>query len=131
MCGKSISVAEPLLDGMLPDGSRVQLTLATDIARGGSNFSIRKFTEDPLTPVHFLNFGTVDVKTLAYLWFVVDRGIGLLVAGGTASGKTSFLNVLSLFIRPEKKIISIEDTGELHLPHSHWIPSVEIGRAHV
>ena len=124
LCGKSISIAEPLIDGTLPDGSRIQLTLATDIARRGSNFSIRKFTEEPLTPIHILNFGTVDIKTLAYLWFIVDSGGSVLVSGGTASGKTSFLNILSLFIRPEKKIISIEDTGELRLPHSHWIPSV-------
>jgi len=124
LSGKSISISQPLLDGMLPDGSRLQCTLATDIARRGSNFTIRKFTEEPLTPTHLLNFGTIDVKTLAYLWFVIDTGKSILVSGGTASGKTSFLNVLSLFIRPEKKIISIEDTGELRLPHPHWVPTV-------
>jgi flagellar protein FlaI len=124
LSGKSISIAEPLLDGTLPDGSRLQLTLATDIARRGSNFSIRKFTEEPLTPIHMLNFGTTDIKTLSYLWFLIEKGLSILIAGGTASGKTSLLNVLSLFIQPEKKIISIEDTGELRLPHSHWVPSV-------
>lgn len=124
LSGKSISVAEPLLDGSLPDGSRLQATLATDIARRGSNLTIRKFTEEPLTPVHLLNYGTIDVKTLAFLWYIVDHGKSIIVSGGTASGKTTFLNVLSLFIRPEKKIISIEDTAELKLPHPHWIPSV-------
>lgn len=123
-CGKSISVAEPLLGGSLPDGSRVQAMLATDIARRGSNFTIRKFTKKPLTPVHLLNYGTVDVKTLAYMWLLVDYGSSIIVSGGTASGKTSLLNVLSLFIRPEKKIVSIEDTAELRLPHPHWVPSV-------
>lgn len=128
--GKSISVANPLLDGTLPDGSRIQATLGTDIARKGSNFTIRKFTEDPLTPVHLLNYETLDVRILAYLWLVTDYGRNILVSGGTASGKTSLLNVLSLFIRPEKKIVSIEDTAELRLPHSHWVPFVartEIG----
>lgn len=124
VCGKSISVAEPLLGGSLPDGSRVQATLATDIARRGSNFTIRKFTKTPLTPVHLLNYGTIDVKALAYLWLLVDYGSSIIVSGGTASGKTSLLNVLSLFIRPEKKIISIEDTAELQLPHPHWVPAV-------
>ncbi len=124
LCGKSISVAQPLLDGSLPDGSRLQTTLATDIARRGSNFSIRKFSEEPLTPVHLLNYGTTDISILAYLWFVVDYGRSILISGGTASGKTTFLNVLSLFIRPEKKIISIEDTPEIRLPHTHWVPSV-------
>jgi len=122
--GKSISVATPLLNGALPDGSRIQATLATDIARRGSNFTIRKFTEKPLTPIHLLNYGTIDVKMMAYLWTIVDYGKSIIVSGGTASGKTSFLNVLSLFIRPEKKIVSIEDTPELKLPHPHWIPQV-------
>jgi len=124
ICGKSVSVSEPLLDGTLPDGSRVQATLGTDIARRGSNLTIRKFTEEPLTPVHLMNYGTLDSNILAFLWFVTDYGRSILVSGGTASGKTSLLNVLSLFIRPEKKIVSIEDTGELVLPHPHWVPVV-------
>jgi len=124
LAGKSISVASPLLSGALPDGSRVQATLATDIARRGSNFTIRKFTEKPLTPIHLLNYGTIDVKTLAFLWMAVDFGKSIIISGGTASGKTSLLNVLSLFIRPEKKIVSIEDTPELKLPHPHWVPQV-------
>ncbi len=124
LSGKSISVAEPLLDGALPDGSRLQATLATDIARKGSNFTIRKFSDEPITPIHLLNQGSVDVRTLAYLWMAVDYGRSMLVSGGTASGKTSFLNAISLFIRPDKKIISIEDTAELRLPHPHWVPTV-------
>jgi len=124
LCGKSISVSDPLLDGTLPDGSRIQATLGTDIARRGSNFTIRKFTEEPLTPIHLMNYGTLDSGILGFLWFVVDYGRSILVSGGTASGKTSLLNVLSLFIRPDKKIVSIEDTAELRLPHSHWVPVV-------
>jgi flagellar protein FlaI len=124
LTGKSVSVATPLLGGSLPDGSRIQAMLATDIARRGSNFTIRKFTEEPLTPIHLLNYGTIDVKILAYLWMVLDYGKSILISGGTATGKTTVLNVLSLFIRPEKKIVSIEDTPELKLPHPHWVPSV-------
>lgn len=124
LCGKSISVASPLVEGSLTDGSRLQATLATDIARRGSNFTIRKFTEEPLTPAHLMNYGTIDVQLLAYLWMVIDYGKSVLVSGGTASGKTSLLNVLSLFIRDEKKIVSIEDTPELKLPHPHWVPTV-------
>ncbi len=124
LCGKTISVADPLIDGSLPDGSRLQATLATDIARRGSNFTIRKFTKAPLTPVHLLNYNTLDVKMMAYLWFITDHGASVIVSGGTASGKTSLLNVLSLFIRKDKKIVSIEDTAELRLPHPHWVPTV-------
>lgn len=123
-CGKVISVARPLLDGALPDGSRVQATLESDIARHGSNFTIRLFTEKPLTPVDMIKFGTCDLRMMAFFWFLVEHGVSTLVCGGTASGKTSLLNVLSLFIKPQMKIVSIEDTPELRLPHAHWIPEV-------
>jgi flagellar protein FlaI len=124
LAGKSISITEPLINGTLPDGSRLQATLATDIARRGSNFTIRKFMEEPLTPIHLIKYGTADERVLAYLWLAVDFGRNILVAGGTASGKTTMLNVLSLFIRPDKKIISIEDTAEITLPHPHWVSHV-------
>src|SRR3989344_80444 len=123
-CGKGISVARPLMDGTLPDGSRVQSTLSTDIARRGSNFTIRMFTENPLTPVDMIEFGTCDLKMLSYFWFLVEHNFSFLVCGGTATGKTSLLNVLSLFIKPQMKIVSIEDTSELRLPHFHWVPEV-------
>jgi flagellar protein FlaI len=123
-CKKSISIAEPLLDASLPDGSRIQATLGTDIARKGSNFTIRKFTEQPLTPCHMLSYGTLNSTQLAYLWLAIENGQSILISGGTATGKTSMLNALSLFIRPNLKIVSIEDTPELRLPHPHWIPEV-------
>lgn len=123
-CGRSISMAKPLLDGSLPDGSRVQATLATDIARRGSNFTIRRFTEEPLTPIDLMDFGTIDAQVLAYLWLAIENGKSLLISGPTAAGKTSLLNALSLFIPPELKIVSIEDTPELRLPHPNWVPEV-------
>lgn len=123
-CHKTISIAEPLLDATLPDGSRVQATLGTDIARKGSNFTIRKFTADPLTPTHMLRYGTLDAMQLAYLWLAIENKQSILISGGTATGKTSMLNALSLFIKPSSKVVSIEDTAELSLPHPHWIPEV-------
>lgn len=123
-CGKSISIAEPLLDAALPDGSRVQCTMGTDIARRGSNFTIRKFTFYPLTPTHMQNYGTLNSLQLAYLWLAIEHGKSILISGGTATGKTSLLNALSLFIKPDLKILSIEDTPELRLPHTHWVPEV-------
>ncbi|MBR9682593.1 MAG: type II/IV secretion system ATPase subunit, partial [Candidatus Aenigmarchaeota archaeon] len=104
--------------------SRVQSTLGTDIARKGSNFTIRKFTKDPLTPVHLQKFKTLNSDVAAYLWLAIDYGRSMLISGGTATGKTSMLNAMSLFIKPELKIVSIEDTPELRLPHTHWVPSV-------
>ncbi len=123
-CGKSISVAEPMVEGSLPDGSRVHAVLGTDIARRGSNFTIRKFTRIPLTPIHMLEYGTLNSTQLAYLWLAIENRKSILISGGTATGKTSLLNALSLFIRPSMKIVSIEDTPELRLPHPHWVPEV-------
>ncbi len=123
-CKKAISIAEPLLDASLPDGSRVQITLGTDIARKGSNFTIRKFTSTPLTPTHILKLGTVNSTELAYLWLAIENRQSMLISGGSATGKTSMLNALSLFIRPSMKIVSIEDTAELRIPLPHWVPHV-------
>ncbi|NOR85175.1 type IV secretion system protein VirB11 [archaeon] len=123
-CEKSISVAEPLLDGALTDGSRVHATLGSDIARRGSNYTIRKFTDEPLTPIHMLKFGSMDEKMMAYLWFAIENSASVLVSGPTAAGKTSLLNALSIFIKEGLKIVSIEDTPELRLPHPHWVPEV-------
>ncbi len=123
-CNKTISITKPLLDASLPDGSRVQATLGTDIARKGSNFTIRRFTEKPLTPTHMLRYNTLNSTQLAYLWLAIENRKSVLISGGTATGKTSLLNALSLFIRPTMKIVSIEDTAELVLPHPHWIPEV-------
>ncbi|MCK5040501.1 MAG: type II/IV secretion system ATPase subunit [Candidatus Aenigmarchaeota archaeon] len=123
-CGKTVSVANPYFDGALNDGSRIQATLATDVATRGSNFTIRKFLKDPITPIFLLKYKTIDIYTLAYLWLLIEYNTSVLVVGGTASGKTSLLNALSLFIRPEQKIISIEDTAELQLSHPHWVAEV-------
>ncbi len=122
--GKTVSMADPLVDASLPDGSRLQATLGTDIARKGSNFTIRKFTENPLTPVDLVEFETLDPRTLAYLWMAIEHQNSVLISGGTATGKTTMLNVISLFIKPEMKIVTIEDTAELRLPHDHWVPEV-------
>ncbi len=123
-CKRTISVAEPLMDGSLPDGSRVQITYGTDIARKGSNFTIRKFFRTPLTPVDLMNFGTVDSMILAYLWLAIEKEKSILISGTTATGKTTFLNVLAMFIDPNLKIVSIEDTAEIQLMNINWMPQV-------
>ena len=113
------------MEGALSDGSRVQATYGTkDISRRGSNFTIRKFSDKPMTPVDLIRLKTADVSVLAYLWFAIEHNNSILVSGPTASGKTTFLNALSLFIKPESKIVSIEDTAELRLPHPNWIAQV-------
>lgn len=123
-CGKYVSYAEPIMDGTLPDGSRVSATLAGDVATRGPTFSIRKFSEHPFSPIDQIEFNTVSSTVMAYFWYLVESGISLLIAGGVATGKTSFLNSICMFIPPEAKIVSIEDTRELRLPHENWIPQV-------
>jgi flagellar protein FlaI len=123
-CGKYISYAKPILDGSLPDGSRVNATYTKDITSRGPTFTIRKFTKTPWTPPQLIGFNTMSPEMLAYLWMLVEYKMNLLVVGGTASGKTTLLNAIAFFIPPESRVVTIEDTRELNLPRDNWLPSV-------
>jgi len=124
LAGKHISIATPLLDASLPDGSRLQLTYGSEITRRGSTFTIRRFRVDPLTVSDLISFNTISSDMAAYFWYAIENRASILVAGGVAAGKTTTLNCLSMFIKPELKVVSVEDTAELNLPHENWIPSV-------
>ena len=124
LAGKNISLATPLIDASLPDGSRVQLTYGNEITRRGSTFTIRRFRVDPLTISDLIAFNTMSAEMAAYFWYIIENRSSILVSGGVAAGKTTTLNCLSMFIKPELKIVSVEDTPELNLPHENWIPSV-------
>jgi len=124
LAGKNISIASPMLDASLPDGSRIQLTYGSEVTRRGSTFTIRRFRIDPLTISDLITFNTVSSEMAAYLWYIIENRASVIVAGGVAAGKTTMLNCLSMFIKPEMKIVSVEDTHELNLPHENWIPSV-------
>jgi flagellar protein FlaI len=123
-CGKHISVASPLLDATIPDGSRLQATLGKHVTKRGSSFTIRRFKENPFTPLDLLKFKTMSTEMMSYLWIAIEHGQSMLVCGGTASGKTTTLNAVLLFIPPQMKIVSIEDTRELNLPHENWVPGL-------
>jgi archaeal flagellar protein FlaI len=122
--GKQITLARPLLDATLPDGSRLQATLAREVTTRGSSVTIRKFRSDPLTPTDLVRYGTMSAQMAAYFWLAFEEGVSILFAGGTASGKTSTLNAVSAFIPPQRKIVSIEDTREINLPHVNWVASL-------
>ena len=124
IAGKHISIYQPILDATMQDGSRINLTLGTEVTRKGSTFSIRKFSHDPVSPVDLLKFGSVSAYELAYFWTLVENHRSLLISGGTAAGKTTFLNAICMFVRPEDKIVSIEDTPEIQIDHQNWIQSV-------
>ncbi|HLF16246.1 MAG TPA: type II/IV secretion system ATPase subunit, partial [Candidatus Thermoplasmatota archaeon] len=119
--GKHISIADPLLDATLPDGSRLQTTLSREVTTRGSSFTIRKFRANPMTPTDLIRYGTFSPEMGAYFWFAMENGHSFILAGGTASGKTTSLNAVCQFIPPEKKIVSIEDTREINLSHENWI----------
>ncbi|HEC95057.1 MAG TPA: hypothetical protein ENI45_03720, partial [Thermoplasmatales archaeon] len=114
------SIYAPIVDGKLPDGSRLQATLSKTVT-DESTFTIRRFREDPLTPIDLIENNTMSVEMAAYFWLAIEHGASILFCGGTASGKTSALNALSLFIPFSHKIVSIEDTREVNLPHKNWI----------
>lgn len=120
--GKEITVLEPLMDAHLLTGDRVNATLFP-ITSLGNTITIRKFSEKPWTITDFINTKTIEYETAAVLWLAIENELSVLVAGGTGSGKTSMLNVISNFFPPNQRIISIEDTREITLPKNiHWVP---------
>ena len=121
-CGKQLSVSNPILDGTTPEGHRVQATYAREVTTRGASFTIRRFKEKPFTPVELIKYGTASPEIVAYLWLGVEHGESAIICGGTASGKTATLNAISLFIPPGAKVVSMEDTREINLPHENWIP---------
>ena len=122
--GRYVSYAQPLLDGTLPDGSRVNATYTKDVTSRGPTFTVRKFTKVPWTPTQLIALGTLSPEMLAYFWILLENKSNLLIAGGTASGKTTLLNALAFFIPPSSRVVSIEDTREINLPRENWLPAV-------
>ena len=119
---KEITTLNPLMDAHLLSGDRVNATL-TPISTKGNTITIRKFSEDPWTITRFIRMGTISVEAAALIWLGIQNEMSMLIAGGTGSGKTSMLNVVSNFFPPNQRIISIEDTRELQLPGNlHWVP---------
>jgi flagellar protein FlaI len=118
---RPVTVRNPIVDAVLPDGSRINIVYGTDVSKRGSNFTIRKFAGVPTSVMELIDYGTMDYMMAAYLSFVLEEGMNMFVAGATASGKTTTMNAITTFILPDKKIVSIEDTPELQVPHKNWI----------
>jgi len=122
--GEQVTVSNPLLDATLPDGSRLQLTVGGEVSTRGPNFTVRKFAEEPFTPIDLIRWNTFSVDEMAYFWLVIESNRSLVFAGGTGSGKTTSMNAVSMFIPHGSKIVTIEDTREIDLPHENWIAGV-------
>ena len=120
--GQSITYARPIVEGPLPpEGFRAHLTLK-EVSRRGSTFTIRKYSIEPYTVINLLKFNTLSTDVAAYLWLLIDNVMSFMVLGPMASGKTTLLNAIAMMIRPEAKIVTIEETPELRLPHENWVP---------
>jgi flagellar protein FlaI len=121
---RPVTLRNPIVDATLPDGSRINIVFGREVSRRGSNFTIRKFSETPLSIIELVEFGSISYEMAAYLSVVIEDGMNLFVVGETASGKTTLLNAVTTFIPLSHKIVSIEDTPELQVPHANWVREV-------
>lgn len=121
---KPVTLRNPIVDATLPDGSRINIVYGRDIAKRGSNFTIRKFSDDVISVLNLIEFGSMDYLIAAYLWLAIESDLNVFVVGATASGKTTLLNALTTFMKPNAKIVTIEDTPELQVPHANWVREV-------
>ncbi|MCA9944959.1 MAG: type II/IV secretion system ATPase subunit [Anaerolineales bacterium] len=119
-----VTLRNPIVDSVLPDGSRINIVYGRDITKRGSNFTIRKFAEEPLNILKLIDFGGITSTMAAYLWLAIEDDLNVFVSGETASGKTTLLNALTTFIKPDAKIVTIEDTPELQVPQENWLREV-------
>jgi len=121
MAGRHVSSAFPIVDASLPGKHRLAVCYRREVTPFGTAFSIRKFREDPYSIIDLVNLGTFSEEMAAYFWLCLENRTSLMVLGGTAAGKTTALNALTCLIKPGSKIITIEETAELNLPHENWV----------
>lgn len=122
--GKTVSHARPVIDATLPEGSRINIVFGKDVSRKGTNATIRRFASVPLSITQIVSSKTLDSREAAYMWMMVSEGMSCFINGETASGKTTTMMGITLFIPPTWKIVTIEDTPEITLPHNNWISEV-------
>lgn len=118
--GRPVSDKNPIVDGTLPDGSRINIIYSPDVSLKGPTATIRKFSATPLSVVQLVNWNTFSAEIAAYLWIALEYGMSIFVCGETASGKTTTLNSIIPFIKPSSKIYTAEDTPEVVVPHPNW-----------
>ena len=118
--GRPVSDKVPIVDATLPDGSRLSIVYSSDVSIRGPSFTIRKFSDIPISIIQLVKYNTMSAEEAAYLWLALEYGQSIFVCGETASGKTTVVNALVPFIRPESKIFSAEDTPEIRCPQPAW-----------
>jgi len=118
--GSPVSDGHPIADGVMPDGSRVNIVYSNEVSIKGPTMTIRRFTETPISITELIKWGTLSSGIAAYLWLCLQYGRSLFICGETACGKTTTMNAIVPFIQPEKKIYTAESTPELQVPHTVW-----------
>ncbi|MFA5311759.1 MAG: type II/IV secretion system ATPase subunit [Methanomassiliicoccales archaeon] len=118
--GRPVSASKPIVDGILPDGSRINMIYSNEISARGSSFTIRKFSAEPISPIQLIKWGTFSPELGAYLWLCLENKVNIMICGETASGKTSTLNGVLTFVDHRGKIYSVEDTPEVKPPQRSW-----------
>jgi flagellar protein FlaI len=123
-CGRPVSFRNPIVDAQLPDGSRVNIVYGSDVSRKGSNFTIRKFSDKPISITQLVKWNVLSAEMAAYLWMLLESNMNVWFCGEAASGKTTLLRAAAVFIRPTYKIVSIEEVPEIVVPHDNWVSEV-------
>ena len=118
--GRPASLARPIVDGTLADGSRINLIYADDVSVRGPSFSIRKFAEEPISITQLIEWNSISSKEAAYLWLCLEEGMSVFFCGETASGKTTTMGAVLPFIKYDSKVYTAEDTIEMQVPHKVW-----------
>lgn len=121
LCGREVSVNSPILDGVTPEGHRIQGTYGHEISPNGSAFTVRLFRERPFTPIELIAYGTASPEMVTYLWYMIENLNSALIAGPPAVGKTSALNSILMLVPQNTKVFSIEETREINIMHSNWV----------
>ncbi len=124
ICGRSISINDPILDGTSPAGHRIQAIYGTEISPRGSAFTIRLFRKNPFTIADLIRSGSISAEMAVYFWYMVESGSSGIAVGPPAVGKTSLLNAILMFIPENSKVFSIEETRELNFVHDNWIATI-------
>lgn len=122
--GKHVSVAFPLVDVTLPGQHRLAVSYGKETTPSGTSFTIRKFREDPFTIIDLITNETIDENIAAYLWLLMENKMSVMIMGATGAGKTTALNAIACLIRPNYKIISVEEVAEINLPHENWTATI-------
>jgi flagellar protein FlaI len=124
LSSKHISTAFPILDAMLPSKDRLAATFKREVSPKGGSFTIRRFREEPFSIVDLVEMGTINDQIAAYLWMLIENRMTIAVIGGTGAGKTSTLNALASLVKPQMKLVTVEEIPEMNVPHDNWVQLV-------